>query len=83
MVGYKHISNCCLDLNKQEKAMIYLKKMLKLAWLAQNKDFEILAYDMIAVVLYYMRDLERAIFFHEKFVNGDYEHEGSNARYLG
>jgi hypothetical protein len=57
--------------------------MLKLSWVLNDRNYELLSYDMIAVVLYYMRDLQRAMFFHEKFVKGEYEDLNSNVRNLG
>lgn len=57
--------------------------MLKLSWAINERDFELLSYDMIAVVLYYLRDIKRAMFFHEKFVKGEFEDSGSNVRNLG
>jgi hypothetical protein len=57
--------------------------MLKLSWVINDRNYELLAYDMIAVVLYYMRDIKRAMFFHEKFVKGEYEDIISNVRNLG
>lgn len=57
--------------------------MLKLSWVINDRNFEVLSYDMIALVLYYLRDIKRAMFFHEKFVKGDYEDIGSNVRNLG
>jgi hypothetical protein len=38
---------------------------------------------MISVVLYYSRDIKRAMFFHEKFVKGEFEELGSSVRNLG
>ena len=47
--------------------------MLKLSWVVDDRNYELLSYDMISVILYYHRDLEKASFYHEKFVHGDYE----------
>lgn len=47
--------------------------MLKLSWVVDDRNYELLSYDMISVTLYYHRDLVKASFFHEKFVQGDYE----------
>lgn len=62
-----------MEIGKSEKALIYLKKMLKLAWVIDDRSYELLSYDMISVLSFYKRDLKNASFFHNKFVNGDYE----------
>jgi hypothetical protein len=59
------------------------KKMLKLAWIMDDANFELLAYDMISLVSYYKQDLEKALFFHEKFSTGEFEIKGSALRNVG
>lgn len=57
--------------------------MLKLSWVVKNRSYELLAYDMIAINHYYQGDVERAQFFHQKFVSGDYENGDSMIRMNG
>jgi hypothetical protein len=57
LVGYKHISKCCLDIGRTDKALIYLKKMLKLSWVVDDRNYELLSYDMVSVLSYYKREL--------------------------
>jgi len=60
-----------------------LKKLIKLSWVTKNRNYELLGYDMIAINFYYQGDIERAQFFHQKFVAGEYESEDSNIRRAG
>ena len=39
------IAQCYLMVGKYESALIYLKKMLKLAWFLNDTEAEILVYD--------------------------------------
>ena len=39
------ISSCYQMTGKYEKALIYLKKMLKLAWFIRDQDSELVIYD--------------------------------------
>ena len=57
--------------------------MLKLAWTVGDKNFELLAYDKISLVFYYKQDLEKAVFFHDKFTSGESEEKGSQVRSVG
>lgn len=83
LLAYRQLAKCCLDLRDFPKAEVYLKKMLKLSWVVRNRTFELLAYDMIAINYYYQGDVERAQFFHQKFVSGDFERKESNVREAG
>lgn len=47
--------------------------MLKLSWVVDDRNYELLSYDMISVIMYYKIDIVKATFFHDKFVNGDFE----------
>ncbi|KAM3128209.1 hypothetical protein pb186bvf_019692 [Paramecium bursaria] len=83
LVAYRQLSKCCLDLADFERAQVYLKKMLKLSWVMKDRNYEILAYDLIAMLFYYKGDVDRAQFFHNKFAIGDYESFDSNVRLAG
>ena len=51
LTAYRYLSFLYQSLNNQNKALIFLKKMLKLAWVLGRDDYELLAYDMIGIVL--------------------------------
>lgn len=46
------------------KALKCFKKMLQLAWVADNIQEEMNAYDALAIQYYYMGDTERSHYFH-------------------
>jgi hypothetical protein len=57
--------------------------MLKLSWIVGDKNFELLAYDKISLLFYYKQDIEKAIFFHERFSTGEFEDRRSSLRAIG
>jgi hypothetical protein len=53
MIAYKYIAKCACLLDDFDKAKIYAVKLLKLAWVTNNIDFELLSYDIISLIYYY------------------------------
>ncbi len=49
----------------------------------KSKEYELLAYDLIGMQFYYLEDLERSHFFHEKMMRGNYEEDSSPLKLLG
>lgn len=54
------MARCALDLGDLDKEAIYLKKLLKLSWVVNDRNYELLCYDMIAINFYYRGDVDRA-----------------------
>lgn len=61
-------------------ALIFAKKMLRLSWIINNPEYELLSYDKIGLICYYKGNLEQADFFHEKSYSNSQELKTSNIR---
>ena len=51
------IAQCYFMAGKYEKALVYLKKMLKLAWYLNDGEAELFVYDQIGYCYYSMGDI--------------------------
>lgn len=54
---YKIIIETYIQMREYTNAMIFSKKMLRLSWVINNEDYEIIAYDKIGLIYYYEGDL--------------------------
>ena len=79
---YKGLGRCFQTLKQYSLALTYFSKMLQCSWKINDKDHEILAYDLIGMQYYYMGDLEKSKYYHQRMVNGEFEPESSNVRRL-
>jgi hypothetical protein len=57
--------------------------MLNIAWFLNNVDMELKAYDWIGIQYYYLGNLEKAKFYHNKMIDGEYEKADSDLKKLG
>ncbi|EDK31363.1 hypothetical protein TTHERM_00241989 (macronuclear) [Tetrahymena thermophila SB210] len=80
---YKKVSEILSQSGQNEKALVYLKKMLRLSWKLKNDDVEIEAYDLIGKVLMLLGEVDLADFFHQKSMNNDKELADSPLRIAG
>jgi len=46
---YRWLANVYQDYRNYNQAILYLKKMLRLAWAIQNRQMELVAYDLLGV----------------------------------
>ncbi|KAM3147827.1 hypothetical protein pb186bvf_000155 [Paramecium bursaria] len=83
MMAYKHVSKTCIKIQQYDKAIIYLKKLLKLSWILNDSNFEIYSYDQIALCYYYKQEMDKAKFFHDKFSQGEHELPKTGMRNIG
>lgn len=79
----KNIGKCYRDQLKYKKALSAFIKMVEYAWVANDKRYELLAYDLIAQQYFYMNCMDKALFYHDKFMSGRVEPEDSELRRLG
>jgi hypothetical protein len=49
--------------------------MLRLTWYMKDTDKELKAYDLIGVQYFYMGNLEKANFYHNKMLRGECEND--------
>jgi hypothetical protein len=57
--------------------------MLKLSWIVNDTNYEIFTYDKISLCYYYKQEMSKAIYYHEKFAQGEYEEPGKGMRSVG
>lgn len=67
-------------LNNHLNATKCFKKMLQLAWVKNNFNAEMVAYDCMAIQYYYLGDLDRSDYFHNRSMKGIREKEDSRDR---
>ena len=67
MDSYKWLALVYQDHQKTELAIMYLKKLYRLALAMGDRDRELLAYDLLGLQYYYLGDLEIAAYFHQKW----------------
>lgn len=82
MHAYQRLGKCHQLLRNYKEALICFKKMLELAWENNLRAEELLAYDFIAMQYYYLGDVERSAYYHDRMVSGKYEAKTSPARAL-
>ena len=54
--------------------------MLKVAWENGNKEIELIAFDRMGMCHYYLGDMERAAYYHDRMVRGKHESNTSDIR---
>jgi len=54
--------------------------MLKLAWENDHKEMELLSYDRMGMWHYYLGDMDRAAYYHDRMQRGKYESTQSDIR---
>ncbi len=64
------ISQCFQLCGKFDKALVYLKKMLKLAWFLNDSEAELFVYDQIGYCLFSTGKIDQANCFHKRMLDG-------------
>eukprot|EP00826_Nyctotherus_ovalis_P049135 TRINITY_DN5885_c0_g1_i5.p1 TRINITY_DN5885_c0_g1~~TRINITY_DN5885_c0_g1_i5.p1 ORF type:complete len:285 (-),score=81.09 TRINITY_DN5885_c0_g1_i5:373-1227(-) len=72
---YKKLGDCHKELRSYEKALLNYKKELQLAWHLKIPCAELEAYDNIGLVYYYLGDIDKAIYYHNRMMNKQLEEE--------
>lgn len=80
MSVYKRIGNIYLKIQNIDKSKNNFLKMLHLALILNNKNYEILAYDCLGIIYYYKCDIKKAVYFHTRMLRGTLEGEHSLLR---
>lgn len=70
ILAYQKIGNCYKLLKHYKLALTNYKKMLQLSWDIKSMKYELLAYDFIGMQYYYLGDIERARYYHERMWRG-------------
>eukprot|EP01017_Pseudomicrothorax_dubius_P005315 TRINITY_DN11317_c0_g1_i1.p1 TRINITY_DN11317_c0_g1~~TRINITY_DN11317_c0_g1_i1.p1 ORF type:complete len:320 (+),score=78.84 TRINITY_DN11317_c0_g1_i1:62-961(+) len=61
----------------------YNVKLLQMAWMKNLREQELSAYDRIGIMFFYLGELEKANFFHQRMMDGIVEPKDSPLRLLG
>jgi hypothetical protein len=81
--AYKYLGKCFQTVGNHAMAIFYFVKLLQTAWFCNSNRYELLAYDLIGVQYYYLGELEKAKYYHEKMMSGETEPINSELRKLG
>ena len=73
MYAYESLGNVYKFLFQYNKAILCYKKLIELAWILGNKEFELRAYDNIGIQYFYLCNKHKAKYYHDRFIYGLYE----------
>ncbi|KAM3139251.1 hypothetical protein pb186bvf_008661 [Paramecium bursaria] len=76
------LANCSIYLELYEYAVLFLKKALQYAWLNNNLEIENQVYERLGISYYYLGNIEKSAFYHDRSQTFDYELESSPLRKL-
>ncbi|CAD8175338.1 unnamed protein product [Paramecium octaurelia] len=82
MKAFIGLSNCAVTYESYEIAIKFLKKCIQYAWLNNNLEIENLVYQKMGICYFYMGNIEKASFYHERSITYDFEIEDSPLRKL-
>lgn len=63
---YKMLSDIYYELKNYDKAIFYIKKLLKLSWQMQNEEFEIVGYDLLGKYYIMKGEIDMGYYFHSR-----------------
>jgi len=75
MIFYKKIGNCFKQMHEPEPALYYYKKQLQLAYSLKDTMNELDAYDNMGLAYYYMGNVNKSIFYHNRMMSGKLEED--------
>ncbi|CAK64390.1 unnamed protein product (macronuclear) [Paramecium tetraurelia] len=76
------LASCCMEFQCYESGVKFLKKCLQYAWINNNQEYENIVYQKLGMLYFYLGNIEKATFYHERSINYDYELETSPLRQL-
>jgi len=71
--AYEAIGNSYKFLNQYEKSIKCYKKQIELAWVMNDKESELRAYDNIGIQYFYLGNRDKAKYYHERMISGKVE----------
>jgi tetratricopeptide (TPR) repeat protein len=81
MLAFESLGHCYIKSRTYHKALLCFKKQLELTWSVPNcYSHELKAYDNIGLVYYYLNDLEKSTYYHDRYIKGYYESSRSLVR---
>ncbi|CAD8118508.1 unnamed protein product [Paramecium sonneborni] len=76
------LASCCMEFQCYEYGVKFLKKCLQYAWINNNQEFENIVYQKLGIFYFYLGNIEKATFYHERSLNYDYELDNSPLKQL-
>lgn len=83
MLAYKLLGKCYQELRYYNYAVQCFTKSLQFAWLLNKVVEELQCYDLIGMQYYYLGDVMKAKYYHDKMMNGKVEPDDSEVKRLG
>ena len=80
MYAYKQLGHCYGKQEKYDEAIICFKHLIALAWITDSREAESAAYDALAIMHFYVGNIEKSKFYDHQFLNGLTEPESSQVR---
>lgn len=78
--AYEALGNSYKFLNKYEKSIKCYKKQIELAWVLNDKESELRAYDNIGIQYFYLGNRDKAKYYHERMISGKTEKPKSEVK---
>lgn len=80
MIAYESLGNVYKFLFQYEKAIHCYKKQIEVAWIVNNKESELRAFDNIGIQYFYLGNKDKAKYYHERMLYGRSENQKSEIR---
>ena len=78
MMAFEQLGHCFVKEKNYKMALRCFVKQLKYSWcLVSGCSFELRAYDNIGIVYYYLNQMEKAVYYHNRYLKGYYESDES------
>lgn len=78
--AYSLLGSCYQFMKEYENAIKCFKKQLEISWSKGDYQGEMMAYDKIAINYFYLSDLEKAKYYQERMMRGQFEGKKSKLR---
>ncbi|CAD8061200.1 unnamed protein product [Paramecium sonneborni] len=76
------LGNCSIKMQQYEIGIKFFKKCLQYSWLNNDLEYENEVYSKLGVCYYYLGNIDKSKFYHERAITYDYELETSPLRQM-
>jgi hypothetical protein len=80
---YKYLTKCFQAAGNYTLSVFYAIKLLQIAWHINSLKYELEAYDLLAIQYFYLGEVQKAHYYHERMLSGRAEAKDSEIRKLG
>jgi len=67
-------------MRRYDNSIIWFKKQLELAWFEKDHNIETMAYSNMSKAHFHLGDLDKANYYHDRFLRGKLENEKSSLK---